>query len=115
MPSSVTSAPATPSSICAVRQGRVAFGRCVIGGVSGAFEDDDVTHIEGDIDPVRDLEIIAEELRLKDEDMLAKNLEKLERTVVRGGDKKLKPEYVSTRGVAKFIATARPVTQKSKI
>jgi obg-like ATPase 1 len=52
-----------------------------------------VTHIEGDIDPVRDLEIIAEELRLKDEDMLAKNLEKLERTVVRGGDKKLKPEY----------------------
>jgi obg-like ATPase 1 len=58
-----------------------------------AFEDDDVTHIEGDIDPVRDLEIIAEELRLKDEDMLAKNLEKLERTVVRGGDKKLKPEY----------------------
>jgi obg-like ATPase 1 len=84
-------------------------------GVSGAFEDDDVTHIEGDIDPVRDLEIIAEELRLKDEDMLAKNLEKLERTVVRGGDKKLKPEYVSTRGVAKFIATARPVTQKNKI
>lgn len=27
--------------------------------------------------------------------MLIKNLEKLERTVVRGGDKKMKPEFVS--------------------
>lgn len=61
----------------------------------GAFEDDDVTHVEGDVNPVRDLEIIAEELRLKDEETLMKSLDKLERTVGRGGDKKLKPEYVS--------------------
>lgn len=47
------------------------------------------------MNPVRDLEIIGEELRLKDEEMLTKNLEKLERTVLRGGDKKMKPEYVS--------------------
>ncbi|XP_044271360.1 obg-like ATPase 1 [Tribolium madens] len=58
-----------------------------------AFEDDDVTHVEGEVNPVRDLDIIAEELRLKDEDTLLKNMEKLERTVLRGGDKKLKPEY----------------------
>jgi len=51
--------------------------------------------VEGDVNPVRDLDIIAEELRLKDEDTLLKNLEKLERTVVRGSDKKGKPEYVS--------------------
>lgn len=63
--------------------------------ISGAFEDDDVTHVEGEVNPVRDLEIIGEELRLKDEEMLQKNLEKLERTVLRGGDKKMKPEYVS--------------------
>lgn len=61
----------------------------------GAFEDDDVTHVEGEVDPVRDLDIISEELRLKDEELLMSNLEKLERTVLRGGDKKLKPEYVS--------------------
>lgn len=60
----------------------------------GAFEDEDVTHVEGEVDPVRDLDIIAEELRLKDEEMLMSNMEKLERTVLRGGDKKLKPEYV---------------------
>lgn len=63
--------------------------------LAGAFEDDDVTHVEGDVNPVRDLEIIGEELRLKDEEQLTKHLEKLERTVLRGNDKKMKPEYVS--------------------
>ncbi|XP_057326858.1 obg-like ATPase 1 [Microplitis mediator] len=58
-----------------------------------AFEDDDVTHIEGEVNPVRDLEIICEELRLKDVEMLNGHLEKLEKLVVRGNDKKLKPEY----------------------
>ncbi|KAF5298049.1 hypothetical protein FQA39_LY11817 [Lamprigera yunnana] len=57
------------------------------------FEDTNVTHVEGEVDPIRDLEIIGEELRLKDEEQLMKNLEKLERTVVRGNDKKQKPEY----------------------
>lgn len=62
----------------------------------GAFDDPDVTHVEGEVDPVRDLDIISEELRLKDEDSLNKHLEKLEKLVVRGNDKKLKPEYVSS-------------------
>lgn len=64
--------------------------------VTGAFEDDDVTHVEGDVNPVRDLDIISEELRLKDVEFLSTHLEKLEKLVIRGNDKKLKPEYVST-------------------
>ncbi|XP_061389275.1 obg-like ATPase 1 [Musca vetustissima] len=60
-----------------------------------AFEDPDVTHVEGEVDPVRDLAIISEELRLKDEEKLMQYLEKLEKVVARGGDKKLKPEYDS--------------------
>jgi obg-like ATPase 1 len=60
-----------------------------------AFDDPDVTHVEGEVDPVRDLDIISEELRLKDEETLMKNLEKIERVVQRGADKKLKPEYES--------------------
>ncbi|XP_076631842.1 adenylate kinase 9 isoform X2 [Colletes latitarsis] len=67
-----------------------------------AFDDDDVTHIEGDVNPVRDLEIISEELRLKDIEFLNVHLEKLEKLVVRGNDKKLKPEYdtlLKVRGV----------------
>lgn len=60
-----------------------------------AFDDPDVTHVEGEVDPVRDLEIIGEELRLKDEEKLLQYLDKLEKVVARGGDKKLKPEYDS--------------------
>lgn len=70
---------------------------------TGAFEDSDVTHVEGEVDPVRDLDIISEELRLKDEEKLLTNLEKLEKTVGRGGDKKLKPEYVSDSIFSIFI------------
>ncbi len=40
-----------------------------------AFADEDVTHVEGDINPIRDLEIIVEELRLKDAEFLTKGLE----------------------------------------
>lgn len=47
------------------------------------------------MDPVRDMEIIHEELRLKDEEMIGPIIDKLEKTAIRGGDKKLKPEYVS--------------------
>lgn len=54
-----------------------------------------MTHVEGEVDPVRDLAIISEELRLKDEENLMKYLDKLEKLVTRGGDKKIKPEYVS--------------------
>lgn len=37
-----------------------------------AFDDDSITHVEDEVDPVRDLEIIREELRLKDVEMLEK-------------------------------------------
>ncbi|XP_022254580.1 obg-like ATPase 1 isoform X1 [Limulus polyphemus] len=57
------------------------------------FEDKEVTHVEGDINPVRDIEIINEELRLKDEEYILGTIDKMERTVLRGGDKKAKPEY----------------------
>jgi len=40
------------------------------------------------------MEVINEELRLKDEEYFNANLEKLEKLAIRGGDKKLKPEYV---------------------
>uniref|UniRef100_G1QFS3 Obg like ATPase 1 n=1 Tax=Myotis lucifugus TaxID=59463 RepID=G1QFS3_MYOLU len=61
--------------------------------ILGAFEDDDITHVEGSVDPIRDIEIIHEELQLKDEEMIGPIIDKLEKVAVRGGDKKLKPEY----------------------
>ena len=53
-----------------------------------------MTHVEGDVDPVRDMEIIHEELRLKDLEYLDKTIDHMERVVIRGGDKSRKAEYV---------------------
>jgi len=57
------------------------------------FEDTEITHVEGEVDPVRDLDIINEELRLKDMDGFEKVFEEVERKYCRGGEKKLKAEY----------------------
>jgi len=55
-----------------------------------------VTHIEGEVDPVRDMEIIHEELRLKDAEYLDKNVDQLERVVLRNtADKAKKAEFVN--------------------
>lgn len=62
---------------------------------AGAFDDDDVTHVEGELNPVRDLDIISDELRLKDLEFLNGAIEKMEKNVQRTNDKKLKAEYVS--------------------
>lgn len=45
-----------------------------------AFDDDEVTHVEGDVDPLRDMEIIQTELRLKDIEWVQKQLESNKRT-----------------------------------
>lgn len=68
----------------------------------GAFQSEDVVHIDGIVDPIKDMDVINEELRLKDEEYFNINLEKLEKLALRGGDKKLKPEYVY------FIANKTP-------
>jgi len=55
------------------------------------FESEEVTHVEGDVNPVRDIEIINEELRLKDEAYLMAQIDKTEKTM--RSDKKMKTEY----------------------
>ncbi|CAG8554092.1 10258_t:CDS:2 [Cetraspora pellucida] len=50
-----------------------------------AFSEEDVTHVEGELDPIRDLEIIHHELRLKDEEFLTKKIESLEKVTARAG------------------------------
>jgi obg-like ATPase 1 len=52
------------------------------------FEDEDVTHVEGSVDPVRDMEIITEELILKDIEMVEKLVGSLERELAHKKDKK---------------------------
>jgi len=50
------------------------------------FEDDDITHVEGRVDPVQDAEVIETELMLADMESIEKRLQGLQRKV-RGGDK----------------------------
>lgn len=44
-----------------------------------AFDDAEVTHVEGDVDPCRDMDIISTELRLKDIEWVEKALDGLKR------------------------------------
>lgn len=50
-----------------------------------AFDDPEVTHTENEVDPVRDMEIIREELRLKDEEIMEKRIEDLKKKSMRSG------------------------------
>lgn len=49
------------------------------------FDDAEIIHIEGDVNPVRDLQIINDELRLKDIEFSKKYRENVEKTAKRGG------------------------------
>jgi len=57
-----------------------------------AFDDEDVTHVDGSINPVRDLETILNELRLKDVEYFRARFNDMEKKCIRGGDKKAAEE-----------------------
>lgn len=60
--------------------------------VTRVFEEAEVTHVEGGVDPVRDMEIITEELILKDIEFIDKKKEALERELAHKKDKKKQDE-----------------------
>ncbi|EFE43636.1 hypothetical protein TRV_01598 [Trichophyton verrucosum HKI 0517] len=71
------------------------------------FDDAEIVHVEGDVDPVRDLNIISEELRIKDIEFVEKALEGLSKQTRRGGQslemKKLKEEEEIVARVLAFL------------
>ncbi|KAL9265551.1 Obg-like ATPase 1-like protein [Drosera capensis] len=58
-----------------------------------AFDDADIIHVDDTVDPVRDLEVIGEELRLKDLEFMERRIEDLEKSMKRSNDKQLKTEH----------------------
>jgi len=58
-----------------------------------AFKAKDVEHVEGSLDPVRDIEIIANELRQKDIAVVSKKYESLSKLVGRSKDRRVKEEF----------------------
>ena len=56
------------------------------------FDDDNIVHVDGSVDPVRDKEIIDTELQLKDLDTVETRIKRVEKQANVGGDKLAKTE-----------------------
>ena len=52
------------------------------------FEDAEIVHTENEIDPIRDLKIISDELILKDLDFLSKRMEEVEQKAAKHATEK---------------------------
>ena len=57
------------------------------------FDDENVTHVDGTVNPVRDKEIIDAELQLKDLETVEARMAKVKKIAEVGGDKDAKMEY----------------------
>ena len=57
------------------------------------FNDDNVTHVDGTVNPVRDKEIIDTELQLKDLETIEARIQKVQKQAQTGGDKQAKVLY----------------------
>ena len=72
------------------------------------FDDDDVTHVEGGVDPVRDAELINTELLLADLASLEKRSEGLVKRA-RGGDKEAKAQLDLIERIKPSMEDGQPV------
>lgn len=57
------------------------------------FDDDNITHVDGSVDPVRDKGVIDTELQLKDLETVENRLVKVQKQAQTGGDKNAKRQY----------------------
>ena len=57
------------------------------------FDDDNITHVDGSVDPVRDKGVIDTELQLKDLETVENRLGKVQKQAQTGGDKNAKRQY----------------------
>lgn len=71
------------------------------------FDDDNVTHVEGDVDPVRDQEIIETELMISDMESLEKRSVALGKKA-KGGDKESKAQIEVIDKVLKLLHNGKP-------
>lgn len=81
------------------------------------FDDAEIIHIEGDVDPVRDLDIISNELRLKDIEFAEKHLEAVEKITRKGGQslevKQKKEEAVLVQTIIDLLKSGQRVANQS--
>ena len=71
------------------------------------FDDPDVVHVAGDVDPARDIEVVDTELTLKDLETIEKRLDRAVRSA-RSGDRDLKVEADVVRALHDHLAEGLP-------
>ncbi|WP_066502019.1 redox-regulated ATPase YchF [Abyssisolibacter fermentans] len=71
------------------------------------FEDENITHVEGNIDPIRDIEIIDLELILADLDMVTKRISRVEKQAK--SDKVLLKELEYLKKALEALENSKPV------
>jgi GTP-binding protein YchF len=78
------------------------------------FEDPNIVHVEGTIDPLRDVEIIEQELLFADLDAIQKRVDSLKKKA-RGNDKSAKAQLAIAEELLDFVADGNPVSSYEKI
>lgn len=72
------------------------------------FEDSNITHVSGSIDPIRDIEIINTELCLADLEAIEKRLQRIAK-IAKSGDKDAKAEVPVLEKLSEGLSDAMPV------
>lgn len=73
------------------------------------FDDGNVVHVDGSVDPIRDKEIIDTELQLKDLDTVSKRIQKVEKMAKTGGDKDAKKTYEILSAIKQVLESGQSV------
>ena len=72
------------------------------------FDDPNIVHVSGSVDPARDMEIINTELMLADFDSIDKKLKRIEKLAKGSQDKKIKMEFDVTKKLHEALAKGEP-------
>lgn len=83
------------------------------------FDNDNVIHVDGSVDPIRDKEIIDTELQLKDLETVTKRIQKVEKMAKTGNDKEARKTFevcsiVKSHLEAGRSARSAPITEEDK-
>ncbi len=72
------------------------------------FDDDNITHVDGSVNPVRDKEIIEYELLIKDSETVDARIAKTQKQAQTGGDKLAKMQYEVLRQIKEALDEGKP-------
>ncbi len=76
------------------------------------FEDENITHVDGSIDPIRDIETISLELVFADMDMLERRIDRT-KSAMKGGDKKYVAELELLNRIYATLESGKPARSMS--